>query len=125
MLKLVYCIRRRQDVSAEEFHRYWLEEHAPLVRSVARAIGAVRYVQSHAVEPELNEVLRASRGAEEPYDGITEVWWDSRTDLEAALQTTDGLDAQRRLMEDEATFIDFARSRVFMTEEHVIFEPAG
>jgi uncharacterized protein (TIGR02118 family) len=125
MIKLVYCIRRREDVTPEEFHRYWLEEHGPLVRSVADAIGAARYVQSHTVQPELNELLRASRGSEEPYDGITEVWWDSLADLQAGMETTAGQDAQRRLMEDESTFIDFARSRVFITEEHAIFDRAG
>ena len=40
MIKLVYCIRRRADGTPEEFHRYWLGEHGPLVRSVAEAIGA-------------------------------------------------------------------------------------
>jgi uncharacterized protein (TIGR02118 family) len=125
MVKLVYCIRRREGVSAEEFHRYWLEDHAPLVSSVADAIGALRYVQSHTVEPELNALLQASRGAEDPYDGITEVWWESLADLQSALETTQGQEAQGRLMQDEATFIDFARSRVFLTEEHVIFGDAG
>jgi uncharacterized protein (TIGR02118 family) len=124
VIKLVYCIRRRDDVAPEEFHRYWLEDHAPLVRSVADAIGAVRYVQSHTVQPELNEILRAGRGSEDPYDGITEVWWESLADLQAGLETAAGQDAQRRLMEDESTFIDFARSRVFMTEEHTIFDRA-
>jgi uncharacterized protein (TIGR02118 family) len=122
VIKLVYCIRRRADVSPEQFHRYWLEEHAPLVRSVAGAIGAARYVQSHAVTPEVNELLRASRGADEPYDGITEMWWESPGDIEAAMQSADGQEAQRRLLDDESTFIDFARSCVFMTEEHAIFE---
>ena len=28
----------------------------------------------------------------------------------------------KQLLEDEATFIDFAQSRVFMTAEHPIFE---
>jgi len=41
MVKLVYCIRRREDVPEDEFHRYWLDEHGPLVRSVAGAIGAL------------------------------------------------------------------------------------
>jgi uncharacterized protein (TIGR02118 family) len=124
MVKLVYCLRRREDVSPEEFHRYWLEEHAPLFRTVAATIGAARYVQSHTVAAELNEVLRAGRGCEEPYDGITEVWWESLAGLEASMQTAESQEAQQRLLEDEATFIDFSRSRVFMTEEHVIVDGA-
>jgi uncharacterized protein (TIGR02118 family) len=122
MVKLVYCIRRREDLSPEEFRRYWLDEHGPLVRKVAAAIGAVRYVQSHTAAPDLNELLRGSRGCEDPYDGITEVWWQSLADLEASMQTPESQEAQRSLLEDESTFIDFARSRVFMTEEHVIFD---
>ncbi len=121
MVKLVYCVRRREDVAEDEFHRYWLDEHGPLVRSVADAIGAVRYVQSHAVSPELNAFLRQSRGSAEPYEGITEVWWESLEALQAGLGAPESLEAQQRLIEDESKFIDFARSCVFMTEEHVIF----
>ena len=122
MIKLVYCVRRRQDVPAEKFHRYWLEEHGPLVRSLAKDMQAVRYVQSHTALPELNEGLRAGRGLAEPYDGITEVWWESANELQAGGATEAGREAARRLQEDEATFIDFSRSRVFMTEEHEIFD---
>ena len=122
MIKLVYCIRRHPDKTPEEFHRYWLETHGPLVRSVAADIGAVRYVQSHTAEPELNGLLAASRGSGEPYDGVTEVWWNSVEEMAASMSTPAGQEAQRRLVEDEATFIDFANSTVFMTEEHTIFE---
>ena len=122
MIKLVYCIRRNPDKTAEEFHRYWLESHGPLVRSLAADIGATRYVQSHTTAPELNAVLAASRGSGEPFDGITEVWWDSVEQMTASLSTEASQAAQRRLVEDEATFIDFANSTVFMTQEHTIFE---
>jgi uncharacterized protein (TIGR02118 family) len=121
MVKLVYCVRRREDVPEDEFHRYWLDEHGPLVRSVADAIGAVRYVQSHTVSPELNAFLRQSRGSAEPYEGITEVSWESLEALQAGMGAPESLEAQQRLIEDESKFIDFARSCVFMTEEHVIF----
>ena len=36
MIKLVYCIRKRDDIESEAFYRYWLDEHGPLVKSVAR-----------------------------------------------------------------------------------------
>jgi uncharacterized protein (TIGR02118 family) len=124
MVKLVYCIRRRADVSPEEFRRYWLDEHGPLVRGVADVIGAVRYVQSHTVAPELNQLLADSRGSADPYDGVTELWWHTLAELEASMQTPESQEAQRQLLEDESTFIDFARSSVFMTEEHLIFDEA-
>jgi uncharacterized protein (TIGR02118 family) len=122
MIKMVYCITRRDDVEPEDFYRYWLEQHGPLVKSVARDLNAVRYVQSHTILPAINDMLRASRdGLQEPYDGITEVWWNSAEELEAALQTPAGQQAAARLAEDEARFADFAGCRVFMTREHEIF----
>lgn len=122
MIKLVYCIRRRSGLGSDEFSRYWLDRHGPLVRSVASAIHARRYVQSHTVHPDLNAMLQQSRGLEPPYDGITEVWWEDRAGFERGLSDPAGLDAARRLLEDEARFIDFAASRVFLTEEHEIFD---
>lgn len=125
MIKLVYGIRRRADMSEEEFHRYWLEDHGPLVKSVAKDIGAIRYVQSHTVAPELNAAFREGRGLDEPYDGITEVWYESLEAMRGDRDDPARQEAGRKLAEDEAKFIDFAGSRVFMTEEHEIFDFTG
>jgi uncharacterized protein (TIGR02118 family) len=121
LIKLVYCIARKADVPAADFYRYWLEEHGPKVKSVADAIGACRYVQSHPVLPEANAVLKASRGLMDGYDGITEVWFEDEAAFERAMSTPEGQAAGAMLVADEATFIDFARSSVFLTREHVIF----
>ena len=122
MIKLVYCVCRRSDVSAEAFYDYWLNTHGPKVRGVAEAIGAVRYVQSHTILPELNQTFQDGRGLDSPYDGITEVWFESLEAMQAAIGSKDGLDAAHLLVEDESRFIDFAKSSVFMTEEHEIFD---
>ncbi len=52
MVKLVYIVKRRDDVSPAEFHKYWLEKHGPLVRSFAKVLNARKYVQSleHSVD---------------------------------------------------------------------------
>jgi len=121
MIKLVYCIRKRADIDAREFHRYWLEDHAPLVKSVAAEIGTCRYVQSHTIMPEINALFSEGRGLQEPYDGITEVWWASEADMRRGLESEQGQVAAVRLLEDERHFIDFSRSRMFVTEEHEIF----
>ena len=122
MVKLVYCIARRSDISPDEFQRYWLEEHAPLVSKLADALGAVRYVQSHTVETGLNDALRESRGAGPGYDGITEVWWESLEALAEGTASATGREAARALLEDERRFIEFEKSSLFVTEEHPIFD---
>ena len=50
------------------------------------------------------------------------MWWDSLDDLQAAMTSEAGAKAAARLLEDEAKFIDFSRSTIFITEEHPIFE---
>lgn len=121
MIKLVYCIRRRDGMTADEFRKRWREEHAPRVAHFAKALRARRYVQSHTLDSRYNEALRASRGARPPYDGITELWWDSEAELAAAMGDPDGVAAGRTLLEDEGHFIDLAGSSLFLTEEHEIF----
>ena len=121
IIKLVYCLTKRDDIDPDSFYLYWLEEHGPLVKSVAEAIGASRSVLSHTILPELNELMIESRGLQAPYDGVTEVWWETMSALEQGMSSAAGVEAQGKLIEDEARFIDFSRSRVFMTEEHEIF----
>jgi uncharacterized protein (TIGR02118 family) len=121
MIKLVYCIRKSSDVSADEFYKYWLEKHGPLVKKLTKDIRAVKYVQSHTIAPEMNAMFRETREYEAPYDGITEVWWNSLEDMQAGYATKAGAAAGQALAEDEAKFIDFKQSAVFMTEEHDIF----
>ena len=122
MIKLVYCIRKRSDITPEAFYDYWLHTHGPKVRDVAKAIGATRYVQSHTILPELNQTFKDGRGLAPPYDGITEVWFETLEVMQAASGTEDGLAASRLLVDDESTFIDFSQSRVFMTEEFDVFD---
>ncbi|MDG2334979.1 MAG: EthD domain-containing protein [Myxococcota bacterium] len=122
MIKLVYCVRRRADISEAEFFRYWKEEHGPLVKSVARDLRARRYLQSHTTAAEVNAGLSEGRGLGAPFDGITEVWWESVEELVAGSASPRGREAGRRLYEDEAHFIDFADSHLFLTEEHEIFD---
>ena len=120
MLKLVFPLRRLATLSREQFQKYWLETHGPLVRRHAQALRIRRYVQLHTVDDPLNAVLRESRGAEEPYDGVAELWWDSREDLERTLATPEAQQAARELLEDEKRFIDLARSTLWLATERPI-----
>lgn len=121
MIKLVYCVTRKPGLSRDDFIKTWLHDHGPLVKQYAKAIRAVRYVQSHTMITPINDALQESRGCEPPYDGITEVWWNSLAELEAGLATEEGQVAHLALRDDEARFIDLSRSRVFMSEENPIF----
>ena len=117
MIKLTFAVRRRDDIQAEEFHRYSRDEHGPLVRSFQATLGMRRYVQTHRLETPLNDVLQASRSALEPFDGTAELWWDDLDALTTASSTPEGLAAGQALLTDEARFIDLARSALWLGEE--------
>lgn len=121
MIKIVMCVRRRPEVEEAEFHRYWLEQHGPLVKSLADATGALRYVQSHTIAPQRNEGLRRGRGTAAGYDGIAEVWFESLEALAERFRSEEARAADRAMAADEAGFIDLASSCVFFTEEQEIF----
>lgn len=120
MIKLVFCVKRLPSLSREEFQRYWREQHAPLVREAAAALGVRRYVQVHTLTSPVNDGLRRGRGSPEEYDGVAELWFDSLESLAAAGATPEGRAAGRRLLEDERRFIDLARSPVWAAEEHPV-----
>jgi uncharacterized protein (TIGR02118 family) len=120
MVKLVFCLHRLPALSREAFQSYWIEQHGPLVRSHAETLHIRRYVQVHSLTTGLDVGLRASRGGPEPYDGVAELWWDSIDDLMAGGATEEGRQAGMELLEDERTFIDLARSPLWLAEEHPI-----
>lgn len=122
VVKLVFCLRKRPDLSDDEFHRYWLEEHGNLVRKLAPSLKIQRYVQSHTVRPELNDSIRQIRGMEKPHDGIAELWWNSMDDYREAYGSEEGREADAALKADEEKFIDLASSTLWFCEEHTLFE---
>ena len=123
MIKYMYCISRRADLSQEEFHKYWLERHAPFIRSLAQKFRAKKYIQCHTMDTPLHEAFAKSHGFKMlPFDGITELWWDSMEDFIEGNGSPEGLEAAQAYLADEANFIDFSQSVAFLTEEHTIFD---
>jgi uncharacterized protein (TIGR02118 family) len=122
MFKFVYCVTRRSELSVADFRKYWLENHGPLVRQWAKVLRAKRYVQSHTLDTPLNAAAQQPRGTKPPYDGITEIWWDSPDDLVQALSTAEGQEVNLLLTQDEARFCDLPKCSVFFTEEFTIFD---
>lgn len=75
MFKAVILLSRRDDMTREEFRRWWTEEHAPL----ARALPGLRRL-----------VFNVVSDADAPYDGVSELWFDSREAFDAAYATEHG-----------------------------------
>lgn len=73
-MKVMVGLVRREDMSREGFLHWWLEEHAPL----ARTLPGVRSIRFNVLD----------EGA--PFDGIAELWFDSSEAADAAYATEIG-----------------------------------
>lgn len=49
MIKMMVQVWKKAELSDEAFRQRWLVEHGELVRKHARAMGFVRYIQSHKI----------------------------------------------------------------------------
>jgi len=119
MVHLIFCLRRLPHLSRTEFQRYWREQHAPLVRAHAAALGIRRYVQAHTIDPPLSQAIAATRHAPDPFDGVAELWFDW-DELTARMQGPAAREAGRLLLEDEQRFIDLPQSPIFLAEDHIV-----
>lgn len=119
MIRLTFCLHRLPGLSRDEFQKYWLENHAPLVARHSALLRIRRYVQMHSSSDPLNNVIGASRNAPAMYDGVAELWWDSLEDLQGP-QTAERVAAAQELLDDERKFIDLPRSPLFLGYEKTI-----
>jgi uncharacterized protein (TIGR02118 family) len=122
IIKICYFGNILTGLSMEEAQLYWRMNHGPLLRSLAPALAIKRYIQVHRLVTPFDEGPRLIRGEmEEPYMGHAELWYD-RKDLAAAMATPEGVRAGELAAEDEAKFIDFQRSAMWLAKEHVFID---
>jgi len=71
VIRLVFLLRRRAELSLAEFSERWRVDHGPLVAGHQSVLGIARYTQSHRLDDPQNEAMAAARGGmEPPYDAI-------------------------------------------------------
>jgi hypothetical protein len=122
LVKLFFCLRHPSKLSLEQAQLYWRTSHGPTIRGVAAALRMRRYLQVHRFDDDLEQELRASRGTRvQPYTGHAEAWFD-RADLAMTGNTPEGRRAMQIAVEDEANFIDFANSAIWLAKERVFID---
>ncbi len=125
MIRLVFALRRKPELSLEEFHDYWRRKHGPLVASFAEDLNILRYVQTHTIDDGSNEAAQQARGNMEPhYDGVADLWWATEAELAATMDSDAGRAAGAALLEDEAKFIDLPQSPLWFAYEYPQVNPS-
>lgn len=100
MFKAIILLTRAEGTSREEFRSWWLERHAPL----ARRLPGLRRLVFNVVETD-----------DAPCDGISELWFDTQADFEAAYESEVG----QRVAADSLANVG-GRVRLFVDEQPLV-----
>ena len=90
MVRVHIWLRRREDLSEEDFRAYWVNKHAPIARD------GYQFLTGYVV----NAVTRVPQGQEQPYDGVAELTWEDREGFSADMKS----EAAKRATDDLANF---------------------
>jgi uncharacterized protein (TIGR02118 family) len=109
LIKAVIFIKRRKDLTREQFKEYWLTRHVELEKENVEKNWVRKIVASFAIEDESLP--------EPPFDGMVELYFDSIEDMRKDVQG-----AQREIMyADEENFCDHSEEQVVViTHEYLM-----
>ena len=112
LLKVSCLLTRREDLTHEEFYRYWTEKHTPML-SAPQPDGpkVYRYTQLHPIAKDVPTLTTA------PYDGVAEIWFASIDDV-AAMFTSDHY--RMVVAKDEENFLDRSKTLFLYAYETII-----
>lgn len=99
--KFMVLINKLENVSFEEYERYFFEEHLPYVLRVPG-------LRAYKVN------LRHPDDEEAPYDGISEFWFDDRAAFDEAMASPE----TEATLADAATFL--MPPRILLVDERVV-----
>lgn len=117
MVRLVYCVTGRQDISPEEFRQYWQDEkYTSLLTQIVKLYRASRHDQNLTLNINMNAQIMERQGTGKPHDGVIEIWWGSAKEMTAINESPEAEELKRKLREYEEQFIDRSLSKIFFTE---------
>lgn len=102
MVKAIWFLKRRSDISPADFHAYWRDKHGPLFcNSPAARRYVLRYEQNNAT-PE-NAAM-----SDDDFDGASVMWFRSIEDFQAILADPE---YQSVVMADGENFLDLTATK--------------
>ncbi len=117
MLKQIVFLRKRTDMTQEQFMDYYENQHSQLAKRIGKPAipNALRYVRRY-LKPEKNPVV--GEVIDPGYDCIMEIWWSSRADFEASQRLISDPARLPHTIEDEKKLFASHRNPVCTVEEH-------
>jgi uncharacterized protein (TIGR02118 family) len=104
VVKIIFILQRRTDLSREQCQAYWRgEKHRSVV---SRIPGLRKWVQNHVV----------GGPGEAACDGVGEMWFDNDAAMNQALSSAE----MGAAVEDAKNFLDMQRTSVFVVSEETM-----
>jgi hypothetical protein len=117
MIRLITCLKRRDDISPEEFRRFWMDAaFDELIGRIVALTGAERYAKNLTLSVEANVLLMQERGLGEPFDGIIEFWWHDAAHFDELYNSEERKSLMLDMQAYQTQFADLAASASFFTE---------
>ena len=116
MIRLIYCVSKRADVSTVDFRKWSHESYEPQVKRIVEFSGAREYKMSTTLVVEANKMIMEKRGTDCPHDAVLEIWWDNAAHLPEMMSSPEGDELRNAWIEGETAFMDHGRSQMFFTE---------
>ncbi len=112
MLKLDILVRRRPDLSHEQFLAHWRDVHGPLFSSQPEVKRRIRrYLQSRIVDDKPEGFPISD------FDGIAQLWFDDVAGFQAFFASQNYKDV---IKPDEERFTDPKRCEFVLSTEHIL-----
>jgi hypothetical protein len=120
MIRFLNCIRRRKDISIDEFRRYWnSSEFEYLFERLFIIVQPRRFAKNLTLQVSANEQIRQERGSGEPFVGTLEYWWHDASELLEKYDAPEAQEIRKEMLAYQQQFIDLANCRAFFTEYEI------
>lgn len=119
MIKFIQCVRRKPDVSVQDFRRSW-KTYQEKATALAKAMNAAGLTICTTLNVEENLQVMLTRGTSEPFDGVAEFRISNAPRTIEALSREPGKSLMESLQRSQSEFIDLENSAFFFAAEDVI-----
>jgi len=117
MIRFINCVRRRADISSEEFRQFWNDpKFDAIIGRVVEYTGATGHVKDLTLMVEANVLMRERRAYGEPFDGVLEYWWEDASQLHSVLNSEQCSVLMQSMLDFQRQFVDLEKSCAFFAE---------
>lgn len=118
MVKLVQCVRRKPEIPLADFRERW-RRYGEKIKEGSVVLGGVRCTLSTTLAVKAN---LQTRGGEEPFDGIAEIWFESAPAVMEAFRRPEWKGNMEAFWAFQESFVDLNRSSFFWAIEDEVFD---